>query len=74
MALPSSGDTGLLLALDAVTDGWFIPETGLIYRKHEGQITNHPSHTSGAEWEARMSLIHARAVALRDWDATGERR
>ncbi|MFH8681800.1 glycosyltransferase family 2 protein [Streptomyces lydicus] len=67
MALPASGDTGLLLALDSLADGFFIGETGLLYRKHEGQITTHPHHTTGAEWEARMSLIQERAEALRAW-------
>ncbi|MFF8730878.1 glycosyltransferase family 2 protein [Streptomyces sp. NPDC015171] len=67
MALPASGDTGLLLGLDALADGWFIGDTGLLYRKHGGQITAHPDHRTGAEWEARMSLIREHAAALRDW-------
>ncbi|MEU6479130.1 glycosyltransferase [Streptomyces sp. NPDC047017] len=67
MALPASGDTGLLLGLDALADGWFIGETGLVYRKHGGQITTHPDHKAGAEWEARMALIQERADALRSW-------
>ncbi|WP_315970914.1 glycosyltransferase family 2 protein [Streptomyces sp. PBH53] len=75
MALPASGDTGLLLGLDALTPGWFIGDVGLIYRKHGGQITAHPDHRSGPEWEARMSLIQQRAEALRAWAgrAPGER-
>jgi len=71
MALPASGDTGLLLGLDALADGWFVGETGLAYRKHGGQITAHPDHRSGAEWEARMSLIRERAEAIRAWADTG---
>ncbi|MEU5532927.1 glycosyltransferase [Streptomyces sp. NPDC020362] len=67
MALPASGDTGLLLGLDALADGWFIGDTGLMYRKHGGQITAHPHHRNGAEWEARMSLIREHAEALRAW-------
>ncbi|MGW3464805.1 glycosyltransferase family 2 protein [Streptomyces olivaceoviridis] len=67
MALPASGDTGLLLGLDAVANGWFIGEIGLIYRKHGGQITAHPEHRAGPEWEARMSLIQEHAEALRAW-------
>ncbi|MFI9051993.1 glycosyltransferase family 2 protein [Streptomyces sp. NPDC053427] len=67
MALPASGDTGLLLGLDALNDGWFIGEVGLLYRKHAGQITTHPHHKAGSEWEARMSLIREHAVALREW-------
>ncbi|OIJ92344.1 glycosyltransferase [Streptomyces monashensis] len=71
MALPASGDTGLLLGLDALADGWFIGDTGLVYRKHDGQITAHPDHRDGPEWEARMSLIREHAEALRA--ALGER-
>ncbi|MES4888700.1 glycosyltransferase [Streptomyces sp. NPDC096012] len=67
MALPASGDTGLLLGLDALASGWFHEETGLTYRKHSGQITAHPAHRAGPEWEARMSLIQEHAVALRAW-------
>ncbi|MGY4966760.1 glycosyltransferase family 2 protein [Streptomyces sp. 900105245] len=67
MALPASGDTGLLLGLDALSAGWFSQETGLLYRKHAGQITTHPAHRGGSEWEARMSLIQERALALRAW-------
>ncbi|MBY8886893.1 glycosyltransferase [Streptomyces sp. PTM05] len=70
LALPASGDTGLLMGLDALADGWFTGETGLLYRKHDGQITAHPAHTSGTEWEARMSLIRERAEALRMWTST----
>ncbi|MGW9042786.1 glycosyltransferase family 2 protein [Streptomyces lydicus] len=69
MALPASGDTGLLLGLDALADGWFLGETGLLYRKHGGQITTHPDHKAGPEWEARMSLIQEHADALRVWSA-----
>ncbi|MGV9245506.1 glycosyltransferase family 2 protein [Streptomyces sp. NPDC003710] len=67
MALPASGDTGLLLGLDSLAHGFFIGEIGLIYRKHGGQITTHPHHKAGAEWEARMSLIQEHADALRSW-------
>lgn len=67
MAIPSSEDTGLLLALDAISPGWYIAEPGLIYRKHPGQMTNDPSHSSGKEWEHRMSLIRERAEALHAW-------
>ncbi|WP_371129954.1 glycosyltransferase family 2 protein [Streptomyces sp. 2231.1] len=67
MALPASGDTGLLLGLDALSNGWFSREIGLIYRKHAGQITTHPAHRAGPEWEARMSLIQEHALALRAW-------
>lgn len=64
MALPASGDTGLLLGLDAVSDGWFLEEVGLHYRKHDGQITAHAAHSEGDEWQARMSVIAERSRAL----------
>ncbi|MDQ0577901.1 glycosyltransferase family 2 protein [Streptomyces rishiriensis] len=67
MALPASGDTGLLLGLDALTPGQFIGEVGLLYRKHGGQITNSPAHKEGEEWRARMSLIRERTEALHSW-------
>jgi hypothetical protein len=31
MALPASGDTGLLLAANAISPGYFISEVGLLY-------------------------------------------
>ena len=64
MALPASEDTGLLLALDAVSRGYFIRETGLLYRKWPGQATGQPAHTDTAERAARMAVIGARARAL----------
>lgn len=72
MALPASGDTGLLLGLEAVARGWFLAEPGLVYRRHAGQRTAHPEHSHGDEWRARMSLIGERAAALHAWeDRTG---
>ncbi|WP_293990134.1 glycosyltransferase [Streptomyces sp.] len=64
MALPASEDTGLLLALDAVSRGWFSAEVGLLYRKWEGQVTGRPAHTDPVEREARMTVVAARARAL----------
>ncbi|MDT6988255.1 glycosyltransferase [Streptomyces lusitanus] len=64
MALPASEDTGLLTALSVLSQGWFLPEVGLHYRKHEAQSTMHPDHGTGEEWEARMRIIQARAEAL----------
>ncbi|MFH8571712.1 hypothetical protein [Streptomyces sp. NPDC017993] len=67
MALAASEGTALLMALDVMANGWFIGETGLQYRKHQGQTTAHPDHRSGAEWEARMAAIrkHAEVLARR---------
>lgn len=64
MALPASEDTGLLLALNAVSRGWFTAEVGLLYRKWEGQVTGQAAHVDPAEREARMGVIEARARAL----------
>ncbi|MFD9332535.1 glycosyltransferase family 2 protein [Streptomyces sp. NPDC060065] len=64
MALPASEDTGLLLALNAVSRGWFSAEVGLLYRKWEGQATGQASHIDPAEREARMAVVEARARAL----------
>lgn len=64
MALPASEDTGLLIAADAVSDGYFTAEAGLLYRKWQGQSTNQAAHTEPTEWTARMEIIRARAIAL----------
>ncbi|GGP74695.1 glycosyltransferase family 2 protein [Streptomyces melanogenes] len=64
MALPASEDTGLLLALDAVSRGYFTREVGLIYRKWEGQSTSQAAHTDTTERDARMAVVEARAAAL----------
>lgn len=64
MALPASEDTGLLLALNAVSRGWFTPEAGLFYRKWAGQATGQASHVDPAERVARMAVAEARARAL----------
>lgn len=66
MALPASEDTGLLLALDAVSQGWFTTEVGLLYRKWEGQVTAAASHVDEAELAARVAVVEARALALAD--------
>ncbi|MGV9521029.1 glycosyltransferase family 2 protein [Streptomyces griseus] len=67
MALPASEDTGLLLALNAVSDGWFTAETGLLYRKWPGQVTSQAAHVNEGEREARMAVVEARAVTLASW-------
>ncbi|WP_405018472.1 glycosyltransferase family 2 protein [Kitasatospora sp. NBC_00070] len=64
MALPASEDTGLLLALNAVSRGWFTAETGLLYRKWPGQSTSQAAHSEREERVARMAVVEARAEAL----------
>ncbi|MFE9722022.1 glycosyltransferase family 2 protein [Streptomyces sp. NPDC005794] len=64
MALPASEDTGLLLALNATSRGWFSPEVGLLYRKWPGQATSQAEHTDAGERDARMAVVEARAREL----------
>ncbi|MFJ6195779.1 glycosyltransferase family 2 protein [Micromonospora sp. NPDC092111] len=64
MALPASEDTGLLLAANAVSEGYFTREYGLLYRKWPGQVTGQAAHREPAEYQARMRIIEARANAL----------
>jgi glycosyltransferase involved in cell wall biosynthesis len=64
MALPASEDVGLLLAADALTDGWFSAEPGLLYRKWDGQMTAHSTHLDPTERTARMRLIEERAESM----------
>ncbi|MGW0501456.1 glycosyltransferase [Micromonospora sp. NPDC003241] len=64
MALPASEDTGLLLAANAVSEGYFTREHGLLYRKWPGQVTSQAAHREPAEYEGRMKIIEARAVVL----------
>ncbi|MFE3633447.1 glycosyltransferase [Streptomyces cellostaticus] len=75
MALPASEDTGLLLALNAVSRGWFTAEAGLLYRKWAGQATGQAAHTDPAERDARMAVVEARARALADlgWTSPARR-
>jgi hypothetical protein len=69
MALPASRDTALLMAANAVSDGYFIGTAGLLYRKWPGQQTSQTAHNDPAERQARMSVIDCRASALRElWD------
>jgi glycosyltransferase involved in cell wall biosynthesis len=64
MALPASGDTGLLLAASTICAGYFIAKPGLLYRKWPGQMTSQNAHTDQTEWPARMHIIESRAEAL----------
>ncbi len=64
MALPASEDTGLLIAADAISEGYFSAEPGLLYRKWPGQMTNQAAHMESSERAARMRVIEERARAL----------
>ncbi|MGW9346428.1 glycosyltransferase family 2 protein [Nocardiopsis flavescens] len=74
MALPASEDTGLLLALDAVSRGWFTARPGLLYRKWPGQVTAAAAHGDGVERAARMGVVRdrARALAATGWTYRGD--
>ncbi|MFH9733022.1 glycosyltransferase family 2 protein [Streptomyces sp. NPDC017260] len=64
MALPASEDTGLLLALNCVSRGWFSEAVGLLYRKWDGQVTGQAAHVDPAERDARMAVVEARVRSL----------
>ncbi|MFY1653305.1 glycosyltransferase family 2 protein [Solwaraspora sp. WMMB762] len=64
LALPASEDTGLLLAASTVSDGHFIDEPGLLYRKWPGQATNQQAHWSPTERADRIQVIESRVAAL----------
>jgi glycosyltransferase involved in cell wall biosynthesis len=65
MALPASEDTGLLVALSVISDGYFISEPGLLYRIWPGQATSLPQHLDPAERGSRIAIIEARAHSLK---------
>ncbi|OEV04019.1 glycosyltransferase [Streptomyces nanshensis] len=64
MAMPASEDTGLLLAANTVSRGYFHAEAGLLYRKWPGQATGQAAHIDDTERAARMAVVEARARAL----------
>ncbi|GII20853.1 glycosyl transferase [Planosporangium mesophilum] len=65
MALPASEDSGMLLAASVIRDGYFIPDSGLLYRKWPGQATAQAAHLDPVERNARMEIIKARVMAMR---------
>lgn len=69
-ALPADEDVALLLAVEAVADGWMIAEPGLLYRRWEGNSTGGDDHHCPSERAARRAALLDRADALR---ATGWR-
>jgi hypothetical protein len=64
MALPASEDTGLLIAANAVSDGYHQGEPSLRYRRWPGQTTAQPAHLDPELVAARVRLIELRAAAL----------
>jgi hypothetical protein len=62
MALPTSEDTGMMLALNVVSDGWFLADVGLHYRQHPGQETRAGHHKETKP--ALRGLIRRRVEAF----------
>jgi hypothetical protein len=69
MALPMCADVGLLLAMEAVSAGYFIAKPGQLYRKWPAQITASALSRDGKQRELRNQVIDARVQALRKWGA-----
>jgi Glycosyl transferase family 2 len=64
MALPSSEDTGVIVAASVVSDGHFIGEPSILYRKHPAQTTAQDHHLDPTGAQLRRRLIVERAEAL----------
>lgn len=64
MALISGEDTGLVIAANVISQGYFIREPSILYRKHPDQVTAQPYHVEPVDLDARRRLITARAEAL----------
>lgn len=63
-AVPSSEDVALLLACEAVADGWMISDVSEIYRKRAVQTVTDPEYMDPAEKAARDGVVFSRADAL----------
>lgn len=61
MAMPAAEDAGMLLAVQAMVPGWYIPEVGLHYRKHPDQITNSLTKETRRE---RLEILAERVWAI----------
>jgi glycosyltransferase involved in cell wall biosynthesis len=66
-ATPATEGNGLMMALDAVSDGWYNREVGLLYRRWAPQMTAQPGHVDPEEVSARLSFVRARVHALRQF-------
>lgn len=64
-AIPANDDVGLLLAVDAVSDGWMIDQPSLLYRRWHGNTT--AAHEPGAEARRVAILDHACALRRTGW-------
>lgn len=59
-----SEDVGLLLAAEAVSNGWMLAEPGLIYRRWPGSSTSHLDKRKPSAWEARRTVVLDRVEAI----------
>lgn len=64
IALPASEDTSLLLACEAVADGWMIATPSMYYRKHPAQSIKKPAFHAPDEIAMRRASVTGRRNAL----------
>ncbi|MCU1503545.1 MAG: glycosyltransferase [Ilumatobacteraceae bacterium] len=62
--IPTSEDTGLLLALNCQERGVFVDEVGLTYRKWSKQLTGQDHHSADEDSQLRSSFIQQRCELL----------
>ena len=62
--MPASEDTGLLIAANAVADGYHLAEPSLRYRKWPARPTAQHAHHEREQRATRVRLIELRAAAL----------
>ncbi len=64
MALTTAEDTALLMAASVISDGYFIGQPSVLYRKHPQQVTAQKYHTDPTPMLARRHLIVERTEVL----------
>lgn len=67
MGIATSEDTGLLMALNVVSKGFYLNRPGLIYRKWDNQLSTTIEHVDEYARTARHQAIEHRINALYDW-------
>lgn len=60
-AIPANDDVALLLAAEAVSDGWLLSEASLLYRRWQGSTTDEIA-PAASQWQR---ALHTRVYALR---------
>lgn len=68
-ALPADEDVALLLAVEAVSDGWMHSAPSLYYRRWDGQTTAQQDKTGPADHSPRRQVVldHADAMRAAGW-------